>query len=282
LAERIDRRTATVCIVGLGYVGLPLAGADVHYGLTPVKVMTASAPLDRRSSEPEAVVRRLIAPYKNVEVIGEPFTPSLLTRDLADVGEAPAGRPLSAEEKKNAARRALELLQLMATGSRVGYDVRPAIAALRQTLRGQSELTAPAIDTLGRLSGREIQADLAGIVLAETRPPQIRAQAAEQLTENLQRFGVGLSPSEIEAIQRAAGQADLAPGLRAALEALAGKFQTDRAKTGALLQTFPPPLPTPAGAAPVAPAPAAPPPEEAAPPAPKAAPADEDEGSLAP
>jgi CheY-like chemotaxis protein len=217
--------------------------ADIHYGLLPVRVMTASPLPNPPPGGAERVLRTLIAPYDNVDVIREPLSVSLFQQDLAQAA-GPASPPLTDAEKAGYTGVALELLRRMATGDLAGYDVRPAEAALRQALRNDG-LAPTAAEALGRIPGRPVQESLADLVLDANRPAPVRSRAAASLLENVRRFGSQLPAARVKALQELAAGGNYPSELRTELTVFASLFGADAKATGQRLSDYVPPVPAP-------------------------------------
>ncbi|MFL5327720.1 MAG: hypothetical protein ACJ8C4_02295 [Gemmataceae bacterium] len=211
----------------------------------------------------ETRVHRLAEGWRNVAVVRGPLTEAIVKTAFA---QEPAGKSetLSSAEKHRYAATAIELYRQMAFNAAAGFDLAPAGATIRQTLRVEP-LARPAIDVVGRLPGREAQIDLAALVLDNKRSPELRIAAAENLVNHIQRFGMVLSADEIASLESLAAETK-EPVLRGKVAAVVGA--AGRVKTGDRLQRYQAPI---AEATPAKPA------EPAAPPAKKEAPKKEEE-----
>ena len=101
------------------------------------------------------------------------------------------GAPLTAEERKELGRTALDKLWRMARGEYTGYDVRPAEEAILAAARSP-DTALLALEILGRLPGNKIQHALAGMVL-DAKGDKLRVPAAKELNRHVQKYGVLLA-----------------------------------------------------------------------------------------
>lgn len=131
-----------------------------------------------------AKVNRQIEGYTNTRVIRRPLTIESVREELTSFQD-PAAKPLSALERREQQKRAIEALRRLAIGAVPGYDVRPASAEIRAALR-VDELAPAAIEATGRISTKEAQQDLAEYLLADKRPAALRVQAGEELMRHIE------------------------------------------------------------------------------------------------
>lgn len=248
---------------------------DVHVGLLPVRIvftpdlapttvlvnraplapMTATAPPPAVANTlTERRLNRLIEGYREIAVAPGPVTPLWVRNEFGEeahvVQDKPANPDLSADERKAQSLLAMEWLKRMATGEVPGYDVRPAERTIRQAIK-VDDLAKLAIEATGRLTTRDAQSDLAGVVLDGQKSAELRLLAADMLVQNVRRIGVALTTQQIQAIY------DLLPtikdpALHAKLATVAGTLQTTAQQSGLRMQRFVPAMPKPAAAAPMA------------------------------
>jgi CheY-like chemotaxis protein len=201
-----------------------------------------------RNPDVEMRLARVTSPYKNVRVIPAVFTEAGFKDDLAQATD-PKAPLMSPEEKKENAKAALGWLRKMAVGEIPGYDVTPALAALRFALF-YDELAPQAIDALARVPSKDAQLDLANLAVAPERPVPIRTQAAAALVEHVQKYGKFVTGPQTDAIVTATGATEDGE-LKARLLAAQGVLKADPKATGDRLKGYVPRLPeAPKGEAP--------------------------------
>jgi DNA-binding response OmpR family regulator len=210
---------------------------DSDQGGLPVFLV---APKDRQE-DLEKVARK----YRAVYVVSEPVlgSPDDLKLRIDAAMKAAHGAKLSADERKEFNRVALDTLWRMARGEYAGYDVRPAEEAVRAALRSPD--SAPlALEILGRLPGTEMQHRLAAIVLDPTRG-KLRVPAAKELNRHLQKYGLLLDKKYAAELKSAFQAADDA-ALKGELAVAVGLMRTPTAQqTGVQLFQFRPDVPPP-------------------------------------
>jgi CheY-like chemotaxis protein len=181
----------------------------------------------RATVDPNLVeqVKRQVRSFKGVSVITEPYATSGLADDIAATMQDPAQMPRDPAEKKAAALAALDALRRLASGSAVGYDLRPAIPALRQAIANDDTAEA-AITTLGFVNSAEAQQDLIRLATAAIRKPNLRSGAIDSALHSVQAYGRMGTPVLLQALTTAIA-AESSPELKAKLSQLKSVFATD-------------------------------------------------------
>jgi len=182
-------------------------------------------------------------------VIPETVNPATLAEDLKAAGLTPAQAPVNIANKKKAARRAVELFRKLALGEVLGYDIRPAEAALRNAMK-DDDLAEPAIDAVGRIPGAEAQQDLLAVAMTVGRKPELRLRAGDRLIQHIQTYGKLIPANQLTALtQAAATEADTeVRGRLAVIRQLLAGSSND---VGDLIRKYPLPLPKTAEAPPM-------------------------------
>jgi hypothetical protein len=215
--------------------------ADANAGNLPLVLL---APPGR-----EEALRRLTEGSPNVIVAPQGL--ALESKRLGELFASQLGevssQPLTDEERKEFAEKAVRYLDGMARGDLKGYDARPAGDVLLDALRAgrlSPEGQLAAIDAVGRLSGPRSQNELAVVVLDAKRPLPLRDAAAKELVRHVQEHGLLMNRPQVAALEGLAGQADLKPELKADLALLVGSLHPDARQTGERLLRYQPPAPT--------------------------------------
>lgn len=190
-----------------------------------------------RSTDVELKLNRQFKGYRGLRVIPSVFTDESFKEELAQLTDAKAPL-LTAAEKKEYAKTALTWIKKMALGEVPGYRVSAAEPALRFAL--QSDDLAPlAIEAAPRFASRELQQDLANVVVKEARPAPIRVLAAEVLAKHVQSYGKFVTDAQVNVLkQNADAAAD--PELKSRILAVLGSFASDSGKTGDQLKGYTP------------------------------------------
>jgi CheY-like chemotaxis protein len=207
--------------------------ADINVGLLPLIVTAAPDRLDR--------VQGLLAPYRNVWVMPETADAATLQQVLPQRITEAVGRPLSDEERKKRAERAIDLLRTLAVGEVRGYDVRPAARAILDALRSDDLARSGAIEAASRLPGREPQFALATLVLTPNRDATLRAAAAKALVRHIQQHGMLLTEAQARALTGLLPTVE-DPNLKASVALVLGSLRPGAAQSGARLRGYSPPL----------------------------------------
>jgi hypothetical protein len=193
----------------------------------PTKISLTSALSTAAPANLDVKLARTIEPYRNVQIIHRPVTPEAVKDEMQLFIADPATRPLSAAERKDQQRRAVEALRKMAIGELAGYDVRPAADALRTAMR-TDDLAPAAIDAVSMLPGKTPQQDLADLTLDAARPAPIRVKAANGLTRHIQLHdSAPLSDAQVKTLIKAY-ETDKTAEVRAAVAAVLGVLPQDR------------------------------------------------------
>src|SRR5262249_53760677 len=152
--------------------------------------------------ERQRSLNRLAERYRNVWVLPELIYrgPEELKTTLERTFKEAGGQPLSADERKQYTKEALDWLVRLAKGEIKGDNLRPALDTLVEALRND-ELAEGARQALARLSGEQAQQRLAEAVLDGKRPAKLRADAAVVLNQHLQTYGPLLSRDQIKKLQ---------------------------------------------------------------------------------
>jgi hypothetical protein len=203
---------------------------DKESGLLPLFILT-----DKKREES---VARLATRYPNTWVVADVIAAlpdelkSTLDRGIKDA----AGAKLSAKERQELARVALDILWRMARGEIRGYDLRPAQEAVVKALRSP-ELAVQAVEILGRLPGADNQQRLAGIVLDPARG-KLRLTAALELNRHIQRHGVLLATQQLKDLKAAYQDPAENADLRTQLALVMGSLRPNATQTGSRLLQF--------------------------------------------
>lgn len=217
---------------GLAYF-LAQLRSDVHVGLLPVLVVAAP--------EREKSLSALAGRYRNIWVTPPLTKPDVLKQTvLARIADA-SGQLVTAEERKAHAVQAMIWLKKMALGEVPGYEFQAAEGAILSALRND-ELALTAIQTAGRLPGRDAQRELATVVLDRGRKPELRAAAAAELVHHIQKNGLVLNKDKVKGIEELYARGDDAK-LRPALGLVIGSLRPNPGQTGSRLKNFAPPRP---------------------------------------
>jgi hypothetical protein len=236
------------------YLGPRLTAQELPYLLTNLRADSDQGRLPVLVFAPakgEEALAKQAERFPNVKVYPEVMLTAgedLKNATLAQIKQA-SGAQLTAAERKEFARLALDLLWRMGRGELPGYDLRPAQDALVQALRNP-DMTLEALETLGRIPGQEPQARLAAVVLNVGQAKQ-RTPAAIELNRHIQRYGLMLDRAQLTSLKEAYKNAEDEPPLRAQLALVLGSMRPGPGATGLRLYQFRPdaPAPPPAPAA---------------------------------
>jgi CheY-like chemotaxis protein len=104
---------------------------------------------------------------------------------------------LTADERARFADVSMDTLKKMALGQYKGYDVTPALEAIKSQVRSPKHGLA-AIEILGRMPGKAIQLQLAGLVNDATLDEKkVRMPALLELNRHMRKNGVQLDPRQL-------------------------------------------------------------------------------------
>jgi DNA-binding response OmpR family regulator len=210
--------------------------ADMDQGGLPIFIIAAK---DRQDD-----LERLARKYHAVQVLPELALalPDELKLRIDSIIKTSQGARLTADERKEFQRAALDALWRMARGEYPGYDVRPVEGAILTALRGP-ESALLALEILGRLPGTETQHRLAGLVLDPARE-KLRVPAAHELNRHIQKYGVLLGKKYGDDLKTAYQSAE--PALKGELAVSLGLMRTPSPQqTGTQLFEFRPDLAPP-------------------------------------
>jgi len=199
---------------------------DKESGLLPLFILA-----DKNGQEN---LPRLAARYQNTWVV--PDVIATLPDDLKKSIQDASGAKLSAKERQELTRMALDVLWRMARGETRGYDVRPAQGAVVQVLR-LPDLEEKAVEILGRLPGADNQQRLGGIVLDPARG-KLRLTAARELNRHIQKHGVLLGKQQLKDLKAAYQNPTENADLRTQLALVIGSLRPTPSQTGARLGQF--------------------------------------------
>jgi hypothetical protein len=147
---------------------------------------------------------------------------------------------LTAAERELFADASMYFLWAMARGEIAGYDVKPALDVVKRQLQSPKNLLA-ALEIMGRLPGKEIQMQLAGIVSDPEIDLKMRVPAAIELNRHMQKNGVQIDKLMIGHLQTAAKQAEAGSVLRNELNVTVSMIaRPTSTKTGSDLFKFRP------------------------------------------
>ena len=166
--------------------------SDIDNGLTPVLITVSAAKPGSAQASRELALKRVLATYKNAWVLPAAVEPNSLKQTLADRIVEATGKALSDEERKANARMAMLWLRKMSVGELPGYEIQPARAAILQALRS-NDLNTLAVEAAGAMTDRDSQRELATLVLSQGAAPELRAQAAVELSRHIQHNGLLLA-----------------------------------------------------------------------------------------
>jgi hypothetical protein len=211
---------------------------DSDAGLLPIFIFTPSESQERLLK----IARR----HKNIWVLPDILltTPEQLKETLETHIKQAGGAKLTAAERKEFPKVAMDILWRMARGEIGGYDVRPAQDAIFAALRSD-DLAVEAIEILGRLPGADVQHRLAGLALDPARG-KLRLAAALELNRHIQKHGLVLGKAQINDVKTAYQNPGEDAALRAQLATVVGSMRPSVQTTGQRLLEFQPDPPPPA------------------------------------
>lgn len=212
--------------------------SDVDMASVPLFITVP--PLARGARPPETMIRleRMVEPYKNIAIVPTSNDPELLKPMLTDRIVASMGKPWSPEERKTAAAEAMGNLRRLAVGEVQGYSIVPAESAILKALRNE-ELAVLAVETAGRLPGRNAQRELAAMVLNDAVRAEVRAAAAVELAHNIQANRAVLFTNQVKGLQNLFATTEDAR-LKANVGLVVGALRPDNFHTADRLKGFVP------------------------------------------
>ncbi|QEL15994.1 hypothetical protein [Limnoglobus roseus] len=174
----------------------------------------------------EARLKQAVQNYKNVSIIAEPYsagsTAGSVKYGLAYEVQAtiadPAQRPRDPGERKASTKMAVDWLRRLAVGEQTGYDLTPAVPALRTAL-GSDDLAEGAIEALSRIPVAEAQQDLLRFAATAARPLALRGKAADAAIRHIQAHGK-MSTAEVNMAIATALQAEANAEMKSKLTVL--------------------------------------------------------------
>lgn len=208
----------------------------------------------------DARLKVLAAPHRNVSVIAEPYAAGStagaikygLAYDIQATIADPAQRPRDPAEKKASTKMAVDWLRRLAVGEHPGYDLTPAVPALRTAL-GSDDLAEGAIEALSRIPLAEPQQDLLRFAATAARPVALRGKAADAAIRHIQANGK-MSTAEVNQAVATALNAEANAEMKSKLAVLAAALSGTPADLLSRIKTFtvptaapakaPPPMPT--------------------------------------
>ena len=193
----------------------------------------------------EKTVKKLLAKDANVVVVTEDkFQGDDLKAALETAHKNAQIVKLKAEERKLFAQVSMDMLWRMSRGEYKGYDLSPAVGVLMDQLRSP-EYALPAVEILGRMPGKEIQYNLAGIVTDPGRD-KLRLPAVFELNRHIQANGLALDKKQLAELKSAHEAEPEGSPLRSQLNVTMSMIaRPTLAKTGADLFKFRPDPPAP-------------------------------------
>jgi hypothetical protein len=139
--------------------------------------------LIERNTIEEVNLARKLQGFGKVRVMSEPYSAIAVETELQQTDGVAVRSDKAANQKA-----AVEWLRSIAIGETPGYDVRPADAVLRSTLKSD-ELAMIAVDALARIGSAESQQDLIATALTANRPEALRLKALDAAIRHVRTFG---------------------------------------------------------------------------------------------
>lgn len=142
--------------------------------------------------------------------------------------------------RQHAAQRlnAVRWMAYIAQGRRLKiFDLSGCFDVLAEALADPT-LAPPALDALAELSSQAAQRRIAELVLDRQASENLRVTAAARLAAHMQRFGLLLPKSTIDALHAAWKTSQEATDVRTALGGVIGSLKPDAALVGRRLETF--------------------------------------------
>jgi hypothetical protein len=217
--------------------------ADVDTAQLPLLITIPPLPVGARPPDSVIPLQRMIEPYRNVFIMPLSNDPELLKPLLEQRITAAMGKPLSSDERKTMMAEAMVWLKRLAVGEPAGYTVKGAESAIVKTMRHE-ELGAMAVEAGGRLPGRDVQRQLAGIVIDEAVRAEVRASAANELARHIQANSLALAQNQIVGLQNIFAKTEDGR-LKANVALVLGALRPDIYRTGERIRNFEPAPPVP-------------------------------------
>jgi hypothetical protein len=147
--------------------------------------------------------------------------------------------PMSDAERVELRREAIGWLAHIASGRRTRvFDISNAEQVLVDSL-ADAKLAPVALEALSEVPTQSVQRRMAELALDVQAPVEVRQGAALRLAFHIQRFGLLLAKSSIDAIHVAWKDEKLPAELRTALGGVIGSLKPDSTLVGKRLQAFP-------------------------------------------
>jgi hypothetical protein len=160
--------------------------------------------------------------------------PAVLAATLR-LGELETATPLTPEEIRQNAEKAVKALARMARGDLAGYSAGPAAEAVYGALRAAKlppDALKAAVEFAGRQSGAKPQGELATVVLDAKLPAEVRTDAARELVRHVQKYGALMPAPQVTGLRELYAAKDTDRALRANLADLQGALRPDARTTG--------------------------------------------------
>ncbi len=199
---------------------------------------TAAIPLVLYGAEPDrSKLRRLIAESAPAIFAAESPSEADFMREVNPFLKSMAVAPLSTVERQSRrATAAYWLAELANSGSRV-FDLAPAEPAL-SAVAEDPQLSTNSLIALGGVGTAEAQRRLSEVTLNAQLPDAMRTNAALQLGQHIQRYGLLLSKPEVADLQ-AGWKLVETPRLKAAVAAVIGSMEPSSRVLSERLREFP-------------------------------------------
>lgn len=233
--------------------------ADADAGLLPIWLLAPPAAQEQLSALARRFRQVRVQP---VTVLAQPDLVQVRLEEDRQLAQAPAwlsqlpasqrswvaadlqrreGVLLSAAERQQFAKQALELLERLARGDRSGYDLAARAPLLRRLASAEwGPLVAP---VLAYLPGADVQEQLAAVALDHAAGKR-RLPSAQALVEHVRRFGLLLPAPQLAALRRQADDPQQEAALRTAFSLVLSQQPARSRQTGDYLRRYSPMTPT--------------------------------------
>jgi len=212
--------------------------ADVDTAQIPLLITIPPLPVGQRPPDAVIPLERMIQPYRNISLITTTIDPEVLKPLLTERIATALGTPWTPEERKAASAEAMVWLRRLAVGEVPGYSVKPAESAILKALRNE-ELAVLAVEAAGRLSGRQAQRELAGLVLDDSVRAEVRTAAANELARSIQANRAVLFGNQAKGLENLFATTEDRL-LKANVGLVLGALRPDGYRTGDRLKAFVP------------------------------------------
>lgn len=177
---------------------------------------------------------RLQDRFQNVVYVNEASSSTDVGRELRPVLAQLSPPPMTSEQRVKQVETAAFWLRWIATCAAPGvFDLSPHLDTLISATNN-SVIANDAVIALGSIAVPNVQRRLLEIAEAPAVEVSLRSQAAFQLAFHIQRFGLLLTPAEIERIE-AMTSGEIAPELSTALSAVQGLLKPKFARVRKLV-----------------------------------------------